>query len=109
MNDVAEILDNEFPWDRTEPYVPPLSASLIVVPDTSIERFDFQSEGGTPVSGLRIGSLTIHTGLSDSDAVKVIDRLSEALRELRDDIDRRVTIASHGPLPTADEVRGMLT
>lgn len=105
----AEVLDEPYPWERTEPYIPPMSASLVVVPGTAINRFDFRSEDSDlPVSGLSIGTLTLHTGLTDIEALEVIDRLSEALRELRNDIDRRLTIAAHGPLPTADDVRGIL-
>ena len=89
-----------YPWDRTEPYepwVPVLSASLVVVRATPIGTFDFAAEGtGYRVSGLHVGDISLHIGGSggDRELIAVADRLIEALLTLRDaavermDVDR---------------------
>lgn len=98
--------ENEtYPWDRSEPYVPPLSASLIVVPTTPMRRFDHEGNGSARVIGIGLGEFTLHLGLhSDDEAIEVIDLITEQLREVRDGIDRRLS----EPLATADEVLGIL-
>jgi hypothetical protein len=85
MTDIESIPAETYPWDRTEPFIPGVSASLIVVEATKIETFDNPNKNYRVV-GLRLGAdLTVHVGLSggDTEVVAVLDRLSEAIDELR--------------------------
>lgn len=82
----TEATDEAYPWDRPEPFIPPATVSLILVNDTPIASFDEQPEGMTSrVVGLRLGDVTIHTGLSggDQETLDIIDRLTATLMELR--------------------------
>lgn len=85
MADIESVPET-YPWDRTEPFVPRVSASLIVVEATKIKTFDNPNKKYRVV-GLRLGAdLTVHVGLSGGDAevVAVVDKLIDSLQELRD-------------------------
>jgi len=110
MSNIESTPVEPYPWKRAEPFIPALSASLVIVPKTPIKAWhtDPHAPDGHWIHGLTIGGITLHTGMGEAQALVVIDRLSEALRELRDDIVRRIEIATNGPLPTADDVLGIL-
>lgn len=94
-----------YPWDRLS--VPQLTAQLMVVAETPIEVADHDYDPAPGhVSLVRFGGLDLHVGLmgGDAEVIEISDRVIRAFTELRDNAGRRMS----EPLPTADDVRGIL-